>query len=177
MPRAAIMRPGPGPSAFWTPGDRLVMSSAVWSISTSSLCLIPLIQDLQSLEREQLVGGLDGLGLGRDQRSQPAGSDAARGIVDLGANPLDERVDHAGIAVDEPRLHRLDRVTRDHLARASELDARQLGRVLVQRLARDLDPWCDHAAEVLALGVHDIPGRRGAEIDDNAPLLEILVRG
>ena len=47
---------------------------------------VAVIQDLEALEGQQLVGGLDRLGLGRDQRGEPAGRDAARREVDLGAD-------------------------------------------------------------------------------------------
>src|SRR5207302_1294675 len=43
---------------------------------------VALIQDLEALEGEQLVGRFDRPGLGRDQRGQSAGRDAARREVD-----------------------------------------------------------------------------------------------
>ena len=136
MPRAAIIRPGPGPSAFCAAGDSWLTSSGRVIDHVTAL---RWIQDLEALEREQLVGRFDRLGLGRDQRREPAGRDAARREVDLGADPLDERVDHAGVAVDEAGLHRRDRVARDDLAGPRQLDARQLRGVLVERLGADLD--------------------------------------
>jgi len=134
-------------------------------------------KDLEALERQKLVGGLDRLGLGGDQRCEPAGRDATEGKVTLRPDPLDQGIDHAGIAIDQARLHRRDRVARDDLARSCQLDARQLGRVLVQRLARDLDAGRDHAPEVLALGLTTSHVVAVAEVDDDAGGLEVFVGG
>src|SRR5439155_17063029 len=165
-PRAALMRAGTGPSAFWTCADSFVASSGVCSIiaARSSSWLIARVQDAQALERKQLVGRFDRLGLGRDQRGEPAGRDAARREVDLGADPLDERVDHAGVAVDQAGLHRRHRVARDDLARPRELDARQLRGVLVERLGAERDARRDHADEVLTSRRHEYITPTGYDI-------------
>ena len=49
-----------------------------------------------------------------------------------------------------------------------EVDPRQLGGALGQRLHRDLDPGADHAAEVLARAGDGVEGDRGAEVDHDA---------
>src|SRR5438445_248653 len=78
----------------------------------------------------------------------------------LGEHAVDDAVDEPDVAVDDPGLHALHGVLADHALRPRELDARELRRVLEERLARDPDPGGDRAAQVFALRRHAVEGRR-----------------
>ncbi len=63
------------------------------------------------------------------------------------------------------------------VARAHDLDPRQLGRRLVERVGRDGEPGRDDAARVLAARGDHVEGGRGAEVDDDRALRPALVGG
>ena len=108
---------------------------------------------------------------GHEVVGEAAGRDHRRLDAELVAQPRDDAVDLAGEAVDDSRADGVDGRLADQRARLAELDLRQLGGALRERLERDLDARRDDPAEVLALVGDDVVGDRGAEVDDDAGAL------
>ena len=97
----------------------------------------------------------------------PVATTGAFGSSELLADPVDDRVDLAGEAVDEARLQRRDGRLRDHAFGRDERHLRQPRRAREERVHRDLHPRRQHAAGELARGRDDVEVRRGAEVDDD----------
>ena len=106
-------------------------------------------------------------GLAHDQFREPAGGNDARGAADLAGNAGDERFDQAGVAEDDPGLHARRRVRPDRAHGPHQVDPRQPGGALRERLDRDAQAGGDRSAEVGAVGGDGVEGRRGAEVDDD----------
>ena len=100
---------------------------------------------------------------------------ARRLRAQLLAQAREDAVDHARVAVDGAGADGVDRRLADQRARGAELDLRQRGGALGQRLHRDLDAREDDPAEVLAGGGDDVVGDRGAEVDDDARPADLVV--
>src|SRR5262245_56706221 len=69
------------------------------SLATSSgdiASSVACVDDAQSVERQELVDGLDGGGMRRDERRQSAGGEHPRARVLLRANALDPAVNQGG---------------------------------------------------------------------------------
>ena len=76
-----------------------------------------------------------------------------------------------------PDADRVDGRFADQRARLGEVDLRQLGAVLGERVERDADARADDAAEVLARRGDDVVGHRRAEVDRDAGPAELCVGG
>src|SRR3954471_3765834 len=161
---------------MWTPPS-VQESVRRRSATPQGYSAVALVQQPQPGEGEQVVDLVDGLGEGHDRAGQPAGGDRRRVLPHLGAQPGDDRIDLAGVAVDDARADRVDRRLADELAWRDEVDLGQLGRALGQRLHRDLDARRDDAAQVLAARADRVEGQRGAEVDDHARALDVVVAG
>ena len=103
-----------------------------------------------------------------DQLGQAAGGNRLGLDAELSADRLDDPVDLAGEAVDQPGLQGGGRVLRDHRRRLGEVDREQARGARRQRLHRDLDARRQDAAHVLALGRDHVEVRRRSEVDDDA---------
>ena len=120
---------------------------------------------------------LDGGRVRRDQLGQPAGGDDARLDAELLPDGRDDSVHLTREAVDEPGLERRGGRAADRGRRLDEVHLDESGGALEERLHRDLDPRREHAADVLALGRHDVEVRRRSEVDDDARRAVALLRG
>ena len=94
----------------------------------------------------------------------------------LCADAVDDRVDLAREAVDEPRLQRRSGRLADHPLRRLERNLGQPRGTREERIHRDLDAWRQHAACELAGCVDDVEVRRGAEVDDHRGCAVALAR-
>ena len=105
----------------------------------------------------------------RDQLGQPAGRyHGSRLVAELRPDPVDDPVDLAGEAVDEPRPERgLGRLADRRLGR-DEVDLDEPGGTLEQGVHRDLDSWRENAAYVFALRRDHVEVRRRPEVHDDA---------
>ncbi len=139
---------------------------------------VPEPDEPQAFERQPGVDLVDRARMRCDQLGQPPGRDhARRRRAELGADPVDDRVDLAGEAVDEPRLERVRGVLGDHGGRLDVVDLEEAGGAREQRIHRDLDPRREHAADVLARSRDHVEVRRRAEVDDDARHPVPLLRG
>src|SRR5262245_13375666 len=97
------------------------------SLATSSADIassVACVDDAQPVEREELVDGLDGGRVRRDERRQPAGREHARARILLGADAIDESVDQGRVAVGHARLDGMHRRLAEHLRWPGQLDTR-----------------------------------------------------
>ena len=102
-----------------------------------------------------------------DQVGETAGRDD-RGVgIELAADRVNDPVHLAGEAVDETRTERGLRRLPDHRRRLGVVDLDESRGACEQRFHRDLDAWCEHAADVLAGRRDDVEVRRRAEVDDD----------
>src|SRR5678815_319292 len=164
---AAIIRSGTG-----EPGSTCFLRVE----ESSSMAVITLVDDAQPFQGEELVHLLDAARLASDEARKAAGGDHPDREAQLPAHALADPVHHAHVAEDQPGLHRVHGVLPQHRGRTGELDPRQLGGVLEQRLHGDGDPRADAPAEVLALRVDGVEGGRGPEVHDDepAPVLSLI---
>src|SRR5438309_373649 len=112
----------------------------------------------------------DALDRARDTSDEPgeaAGPDHLWAPAHLRAHPVDQAVHEPGEAVDRARLDIGRRVSADRFLGPDELDPVEAGRAVHERVDRRPQAGRDRAADELALRVHAVEGRRGAEIDDD----------
>ena len=109
----------------------------------------------------------DRAGCGAIRSTRPPVPTTGASDTQLAADRVDDAVDLAGEAVDEPRLQRARGGLADHLRRLDVVDLHEPGRPLEERLHRDLDPGSEHPADVRAVRRDDIEVRGGAEVRDD----------
>ena len=137
---------------------------------------IPLPDEPQPLQRQQLVHLVDLLAEGNYRRGQAAGRQR-RGFAPEGlAQAGDDPVDLTREAVDDARLERRLSRSPDDLLRLLEVDREEPGGPLGQRLDRDLNARRDAPAEVLAVRRHHVVVDRRAEVGNDAGPAAALVR-
>ena len=96
-----------------------------------------------------------------------AGGHHRRRDAELGTDGRGDAIDLAGETVDRTGLQGLGRVAADGPLRLAHLDLGESGGAARERLHRDLDAGGDRAADIVALGVHDVEVGRRAEVDDD----------
>jgi len=129
------------------------------------------------VQRQGFVDPIDGHRLRRDETGQTAGAEDRAGISELRLDAGDHAVDEAGVAVDEPGLHRLRRIATDDARRLDDLHRMQLGRAREERLGADLDAGRNDAPQVFALVADAVERGRGAEVDHHHAALDLIVGG
>lgn len=142
--------------------------------------LVALVEYAQARERQEVVNLVDRGRFLRDHAREPARRDDLDLFLHavLAHLPLDaarDLVNLADVAEDDARLHALDCIAADDVLRRHELDARQLGCALEERLRARADARRDDAAQEVAVLRHDIEGRRRADVDDNQRAAVLLV--
>ena len=99
------------------------------------------------------------------------------GRLELAANRRDDPVDLAREAVDQPRLEAADRRLADHAGRLDVVHLHEPRSAREERVHRRLDPGREDAADVVAVGRHDVEVRRRPEVDDDHGRAEARLRG
>src|SRR6267142_5373585 len=104
---------------------------------------IPLPDDTQAIEREQIVDGLDVLRVVADHARETAGGEDFGFVAQLLQQAFDDSVDQAEIAEKQARLNAGDGVGADDLRGHADIHQRKAGGVLEQRLGGDADAGRD----------------------------------
>src|SRR5262249_34456689 len=140
------------------------------SFATSSAGIassVPSVDDAEAVERQELVDGLDGGRVRRDQGGEAAGREHAGVAVLLLADAFHETVDQRRVAVRDARLDGVHRRAAEDLRGPRQLHAGQLRGAGDERIERDADAGHDHAAGVLSLRGDEVEGGGRAEVDND----------
>ena len=114
---------------------------------------------------------------GATSSARPPVATTGRRAIELAADRRDDPVYLAGEAVDDAGLETSDRRLADHARRLDVVDLDEPRRTGEQRVHRDLDPRREDAADVLAVGRHDVEVRGRPEVDDDHGRAEARLRG
>ena len=102
----------------------------------------------QTLKREVLLDTLDRGRLSSEDVRHSPGRNAQRtiSIFQLGPHPCNDPVDQRYVAEEQAGLHRGDRRLPNHGGRLPDINARQPGSALEQRIRGNPDARADHTA-------------------------------
>src|SRR6266404_3682140 len=129
---------------------------------------VPLPDEAQTFEREQIVHRLDVARTSTDERREPTGGDYLRRAAQFGNHAFEDAIHQSEIAVVQPALQVLDGVDADDTLGLAHFDALQARGAGEERVGGDADAGRDGAADVFALRRDDVEGGGGAEVHHDA---------
>src|SRR5262249_13820857 len=127
----------------------------------------PRCYELETIQSEVGVYCLDELGVLTDERRLSAGANYARVWTEFFFHASDDAVDQSYVSIEQTALHAAGGRGTDHIRGLLNLDSRQLGSVLIQRLRRNHNARRNHATTVLAGRGDGVKCRCRSEIHDD----------
>src|SRR5215510_1487135 len=109
----------------------------------------PRCDKLQTIQSEVRVDGLNELGLLTDERRLPTCANHSRVWTQFFFHASNDTVHQSNITIEQAALHAADSRGTDHACRFLNLDSRQFGGVLIERLSRNHNTGRDDATKVL----------------------------
>ena len=122
-----------------------------------------------------MIDLVDGLGLLCHHAGKPARGNDLHLHRELGLDAVHDCINLPHVAVDNARLHALNRTAADHCLGRYKLDARELRRPLKECLSTRAQPRCNHAAEKVAVLCHNVKCRRRSNVDHDQRAAVLLM--
>ena len=122
-----------------------------------------------------MIDLVDGLRLLCHHAGKPARGNDLHLHRELGLDAVHDCINLSHVAVDDARLHALNRTAADHRLGRYELDARELCRPLKEGLRTRAQPRCNHATEKVSVLCHNVKRRRRSNVDHDQRAAVLLM--